>query len=75
MFTFYLQVPSQTDSLLFVFVIRQGGVNSVISSPGRNNKICVLLSFEEKEGKAEVQRKRGNKEGQLEKGEKKERER
>lgn len=59
---------------MFVFVIQQGGVNGVISSPRRDNKIWVLLCFEEKEGKAEVkeeeQQRSGNKEGRLEKGKK-----
>lgn len=56
--------------MLFVF----GGINSILSSPWRNNEICVLLSHEKKEGNAEIQKKSSNKRGRAREGEKGERE-
>lgn len=54
---FTLKCPCKLAACYFV-CYPSSGVHSVISSPGRNNEISVLLSFEGKDGKAEGQRYR-----------------
>lgn len=58
---FTLKCPRKPPACCLRSLSSKGGVNSVISSPGRDNKIWVLLCFEEKEGKAQV--KKGNSRG------------